>query len=228
MKNALRYLVMVAIIFVVLFSAFMAFVVILPQRISSARSRLYHEARRREDVERNLHLMTILPEYFAGSYYHSRWRGNPGQLVILVAGGGDFDVDWPSAARIRRVEFSYAQLQETKTDVIAAKEARTGCFYADSVGRPGISIPCNKIVMTTLSQSQTEHENIVSGFKQYVYDSEMMEFRLMLELPLNYGQGSYIYTALSFLLISAIIAFFVHFVVEERKQSKKQIIHNRA
>ena len=217
MKNAMKYITIFIITFAVLFSAF-----VVPQQapraVSYVRNRVYWQARRREDTQRNMYLMAQLPEYFAGSYYRSRYRGNPGQLVILVVEGEHGDINWPARARLRYADFTYAQLQSTKETVTAAMEARPDCIYVSNISRLGISIPCNRVVMNVINPSAPV-EDIESGFRQHIYDSEMIEFRLSFILPIGVTWNNYMYLALILLPISAIIAFFVFFAVEGRKQS---------
>ena len=214
MKNALKYITIFIITFAVLFSAFFV-----PPRVSQAvssmRSRMYWDARRWEDTQRNMYLMAKQPENFAGSYYCSRYRSDPGRLVIYVVENGHDGVNWPARARLRNAEFTYAQLRDTKEAVTAAMEARPGCVYVSNITSVGISISCNRVLMNIINLSSL-FEDIEAGFRQHIYNSEMIEFRHSFEFHIN-GQGSYKYFALILLPISAIIAFYVFFAVEGQK-----------
>ena len=236
MKKTLIYITLVIAAFVVIFSAFIVPPMI-AEGISSARSRAYWEARRRQDDERNLYLMAQLPEYFAGSYYHSRWRDDPGQLIILVVEGGYLaarelslsadayireNVDRRDVVRPRRVEFTYAQLLETKAAVIAEMEARPGCVYVDNISGPFISVTDNRVLMETSSLIQMDYRDVVAGFIRHVYNSEMIEFRRAFYLPLGGGQGSLVPAVLLSLLIAAIAAFVILRILEKRKAKREQ------
>ena len=222
-KKMMIYFALVAVSFAVIFSAFVVPPVI-AGRIAYARSRAYWAERRRLDDERNLYLMAQLPEYFAGSYYLTEWRDSP-LLVILVAEGGYLAARglWHSGeVRLRRVEFTYAQLLETKAAVITAMEARVGCVYVGSISGPGpgISIACNRITMSTINLGQVEHQNVVAGFRQYVYDSEMIEFHQDFRLPI-FVEPRYGATVFMSLLVAAVVAGVMLFWIEAYMARKK-------
>ena len=155
-----------------------------------------NEERRRQDDERNMYLMGKLPEYFAGSYYI------PNRLTIFLTEGGPLAAgelglfsdarireyveyyDYRGRRRQRRVEFTYAQLLETHAAVIAAMEARPRCVYVDNITGPRISVTANRVVMETSNLIRMDYQEVVAGFRQYVYDSEMIDFQRRFYLPL--------------------------------------------
>ena len=234
-KKALKYIALVIAAFTIIFSAFVVLPIV-ADRISFARSSAYWEARRSQDYERNLYLMAQLPDYFAGSYYRPSWYYAPGHLVILVVEGGYAAARelWPSrethirenVARRevggwRPVEFTYARLLETKAAVMAAMEARPGCVYVDNIRGPYILIADNRILMETTNLIQMDYQDVWDGFRQYVFDSEMIEFERVFYFSLMPGPRYGVVAVMS-LMLAAIVAFAILMLLEWRKARRGQ------
>ena len=236
MKKLLIYIFVVAAVFAVIYFAFEMSAVIM-ERVSYARRRAYWAELQRQDNRRNLYLMAMLPEYFAGSYYRGRWHDTPGRLVIFVVEGGylaagelgiyrDADIfeyieyfDYRSRTVQRPIMFTYARLRETKAAVTSVMEARPRCVYTRNITGPHVRVTRNRVVMQTRNLSQQDFEGIVAGFRQHVYDSEMIEFENVFYLCLGGGQGSYKPAAL---LLAVIVATVLFIIIEVRKARRKQ------
>ena len=145
--------------------------------------------------------------------------------------------EWVSSARSRaywaerqrqdyeRNLYLMAQLLETKAAVIAAMEARPHCVYVGSmIVGPYIPVTGNRIVMETRNLSQRDFQDVVTGFRQYVYDSEMIMIVNAFELCLGGGQGSYVPVALLSLFLAVIAAAVMYSVIERRKARRMQKI----
>ena len=210
MTKTVKSIAIIAIAFVMFVSASIMFATIADLRRNErwrADNAIQYAERRRQDDERNMYLMEKLPEYFAGSYYHPNWDDTPGRLRIFLTEGGllaaselSYELDHFSgvyfqehvgsyclpAFQRRRVEFTYAQLLETQAAVIAAMEARPDCVYANNVEGPRISVSCNRVEFLISDLIQMDYREVIAGFRQYVYDSEMIDFRRLFHFPMGF------------------------------------------
>jgi len=81
----------------------------------------------------------------------------------------------------RFVEFSFAQLLETRNHVATALSAGRGCFYAGNALAPRISAADNFVEVPI---RYTVDRDMAAGFKQYVYDSPMLRVTPGVIIPL--------------------------------------------
>jgi len=98
-------------------------------------------------------------------------------------------------------EFSFAQLLETQRRIEAIINEREGCIYAHSVHEIRI-VPSNNILIirfiatdlariaADLGLESRDSGAIIAGFRQYVYDSPMIDFELEFHLSLSGGSAS--------------------------------------
>jgi len=114
-----------------------------------------------------------------------------GQIVLLIVEGmledakahGAFSHFFDDGAGYRYVTFSFAELMDTRAQVVAAIEARPGCFYADNALPPYIQAFSN-IVVVTVNLNNAGGRDMEAGFLQYVFDSPMLSVSSAFNFPL--------------------------------------------
>lgn len=74
----------------------------------------------------------------------------------------------------RFVEFSFAQLLETRALAIAAIDARQGCFYADNAREVQIHAPDNRVHISLVRNYADFEWDMNAGFREYVFESPMV------------------------------------------------------
>lgn len=138
----------------------------------------------------------MYPDFYAGTYID-----DSGSLVLLIAAshqrsaleheGGALLIE--AGVSYRFVEFSYAELLATSERIMDIRLERAVlsddiCVYASNVTGTGIRTDLNMITVFLLEYN----DDMIAGFKRYVYDSPMLMFRqLDFVLDLSGGQHSF-------------------------------------
>jgi len=94
----------------------------------------------------------------------------------------------------RFVEFSFAQLLETRTQLIAAIDARPGCFYAESVQGIRVLTNDNNVEVNIWHGGGAERDS-EAGFLRYVYDSPAINVLAGFFFPLRTWVHPVVYIA---------------------------------
>jgi len=121
----------------------------------------------------------IYPEHFGGVYID-----NDGNAVLLIvesrfsrAEADNNTMNLMNEGILYRfVEFSYAELIETKETIFSTMMARRytieACIYASNISMISIAPSCNQVIVGIVDYNN----DMINGFKQYISDSSMIVF----------------------------------------------------
>jgi len=163
--------------------------------------------------------------YIAPEFYGGRYVGEGGQIVFLIVESYletamAYDSGCPlltEGINYRFVEFSYAELHAAQHAVWDVRSERfVGlrelpmridelCIYSNNVSGSGIFTMRNRIVVGLVEYN----EDMIAGFRRYVYDSPMIEFEHMGWIYLSGGPLGFIRANFTSIVIFIGIGVFI-------------------